>query len=128
MSYTAFFDGSAEPNPGERSIGGLVYDTHGNLLYSFSDKIGYGTNNEAEYEALIKVCTFIRNHGVWDVDIKGDSLLVINQVTNKWKCKTPRLIPLKRKVQEMLTSDVKFTLNHVPREQNTLADRLSKGK
>jgi ribonuclease HI len=125
MTYKAFFDGSAQPNPGKKKIGGAIYTPNGNLLYNFTEETGFGTNNEAEYEALLVVCQFIKNNNIWVIDIKGDSMLVVNQVNGKWKCNKPALNILKNRVLNLLHG-VTFTLTHVPREQNTEADMLSK--
>lgn len=129
MSYSAYFDGSAQPNPGKKKIGGAVYTPDGKLLWNFTEETGFGTNNEAEYEALIKVCEFIKNHSLcsprFKIDIRGDSMLVVNQVNGKWYCKKPNLILLKKEVLSLLKNTI-FTLTYVPREQNTEADMLSK--
>jgi len=123
--YKAFFDGSAKPNPGKKKIGGAVYTPDGNLLFDFTEETGHGTNNEAEYEALLRVCEFIKNNNIWKIDIKGDSMLVVNQVNGKWQCNKPTLYNLKNQVLKLLKG-ITFTLTHVPREQNTEADMLSK--
>ena len=53
MKYTAYFDGSAKPNPGMMKIGGLVKDETGTIKGEYSKELGHGTNNEAEYLSLI---------------------------------------------------------------------------
>ena len=125
MTYLAYFDGSAQPNPGKKKIGGAIYTPTGMLLWNFTEETGHGTNNEAEYEALVRICEFIKNNNIWKVDIKGDSMLVVSQVNGKWKCNKPSLYNLKNKVLNLLKG-ITFTLTHVPREQNTEADMLSK--
>jgi ribonuclease HI len=125
MTYKAFFDGSAQPNPGKKKIGGTIYAPNGMLLWNFTEETGHGTNNEAEYEALERICEFIKNNNIRKVDIKGDSMLVVNQVNGKWKCNKPSLLLLKDKILKLLKG-ITFTLTHVPREQNTEADILSK--
>jgi ribonuclease HI len=127
MTYKAFFDGSAQPNPGAKTIGVVIIKPDGTKFCEFSKQTGFGTNNEAEYEALLEICHIVKDYNIKEINIMGDSMLVVNQVNGKWKCNKPNLIPLKNKVLYLL-SGTKFTLTHVPREQNTEADFLSKGK
>lgn len=124
--YTAVFDGSAQPNPGIKHIGGAVYKD-GKTLYTFSIRRNDGTNNEAEYEALIEVASYINGSEITEITITGDSMLVVNQVNGLWKCNIPRLIEYRDTVRKLL-SGIKYELKHVPREQNKIADTLSKGK
>lgn len=124
MKYTAFFDGSAQPNPGIKRIGGRIL-YNGTVLFDFNDITGRGTNNEAEYEALLRLSELIKIKGIKDINIYGDSQLVVNQINGIWKCTKPNLIPLKEKVLNNL-SKINYTLKHVPREQNSEADKLSK--
>jgi ribonuclease HI len=123
--YTAVFDGSAQPNPGIKHIGGAVYKD-GKTIYTFSIRRNHGTNNEAEYEALIEIASYLNGSGIEEVEITGDSMLVVNQVNGLWKCNVPQLQEYKEKIIRLL-SGIKYSLKHVPREQNTFADKLSKG-
>ena len=50
-----YTDGSSKGNPGSGSIGIIICDENNKKLYEYSECIGYCTNNEAEYKALIKV-------------------------------------------------------------------------
>jgi len=124
MKYTAFFDGSAQPNPGIKRIGGRIL-YNGTVIVEFNDVTGRGTNNEAEYEALLKLSEIIKKQRIKEIDIYGDSQLVVNQINKIWKCTKPNLIPLLKKIQENL-SEINYTLRYIPREQNSESDKLSK--
>jgi len=76
-----YADGGCFPNPGERAI--AVVDSAGNVWDS--KKIGYGTNNEAEYEACIRALELAEEKGLTSFELCLDSMLVINQVQGKWK-------------------------------------------
>ena len=79
--YEAYFDGSATPNPGARKIGGYILDpTSRKKVATYSQDLGYGTNNEAEYLSLYHLSMKIRDLGIKKVKIYGDSKLVVNQV------------------------------------------------
>lgn len=123
--YKAWFDGSAKPNPGDMKIGGYIEDPQGNVVYEFSKEEGYGTNNEAEYKAFIWLLTVLNEKGIKNIEIKGDSALVINQVNGTWKAKDPRMITFRDDAIELLET-INWTLSHVLRESNQKADALTR--
>lgn len=124
QAYTAAFDGGATPNPGEMKIGGWIRDPNGVRVYAYTEEIGHGTNNEAEYSSLIKLLEEIQKRGIKKVHIQGDSALVVNQVQGTWKTKDPRMKLLKDKVcANALGLD--YVLEHVVRKYNAEADSLT---
>ena len=54
-----------------------------------------------------------------------DSLLVVEQMSGRWRTKHPGLIPLALRAGHLLASFPEHELRHVPREQNLVADALS---
>ena len=122
--FTAAFDGGATPNPGKMKIGGWIRNSDGERIYNYTEEIGEGTNNEAEYRSLIKLMEEIKNRGIQKVYIKGDSALVVNQVTGKWKTKDSRMKALKEKVW-FNAEGIDYHLNHVLRKFNAEADSLT---
>ncbi|MEE4260374.1 MAG: ribonuclease HI family protein [Bacteroidales bacterium] len=121
--YTAAFDGGATPNPGDMKIGGWIRDTNGTRIYAYTEEIGHGTNNEAEYRSLIKLLEELKKRGIKKVNIQGDSALVVNQVNGKWKAKDPKMKELKNKV--LAITGVDYNLEHVLRAFNSEADSLT---
>ena len=123
-THQAWFDGSAIPNPGIMTIGGYINDDIGKPVYEFSSQLGQGTNNQAEYLALIKVLEKIKNNKIENVEIRGDSALVVNQVNLKWKAKNPNMKRLRNMALELLEG-INWKLSHVPRSENAKADLLT---
>ncbi|MBI5059753.1 ribonuclease HI family protein [candidate division KSB1 bacterium] len=127
----AYIDGGARGNPGPAAIGVIVRDEAGQVLYSAGKTIGKGTNNEAEYRALIHLLEMaaidptLRASKAESLRIHCDSQLIVMQVLGKWKIKEPRLKELNDQVHA-LKKKVPFQLRikHVPREANRDADRL----
>ena len=127
ITWTAWFDGATEPNPGRRGIGGLLLSAAGERV-EISAAIGHGTNNEAEYEALIAVLREAVRLEIKHLVICGDSQLVIQQVTGAWACKSPNLKQLCATAQSLLrqvNAARTVELRWIPREENTAADALS---
>lgn len=130
MRLTLFFDGAAFPNAkdvgGVRGIGVVLQDDRGNKVREISERLpDIGTNNTAEYEALIRGMTEAKELGCDELIIKGDSQLVINQVQGTFRVRVPRLRPLNERVLELAKEFKDVDLRWIPREQNKQADALA---
>jgi ribonuclease HI len=122
-----YFDGGARGNPGPAAIGAVVLDpsvTPPRRLAAVSERIGETTNNVAEYRALIAGLEAATATPARVVGVRGDSLLVIEQVAGRWKVKQDHLRPLHARVRELLAGYDGVDLAHVRREYNTDADAL----
>jgi ribonuclease HI len=124
QAYTAAFDGGATPNPGNMKIGGWIRDPQGSRIYAYTEEIGHGTNNEAEYSSLLKLLEEVQKRGIKKIHIQGDSALVVNQVNGNWKAKDPRMKLLKDKAVA-LSQGLDCVLEHVVRKFNSEADSLT---
>ena len=89
-TFKCYFDGACEPiNPGG-AIGAGIYIVGSRRTYKdkyFIPCKPENTNNVAEYIALIKVLEFMANKSGCRIEIFGDSMLVIMQMTGRWKIK-----------------------------------------
>ncbi|XP_042939531.1 uncharacterized protein LOC122274569 [Carya illinoinensis] len=70
-------DGSSNGNPGAAGAGGVLRDSKGDLLMSFSVHLGTGTSNFAEVMSLIHGLRLIKRMGVVHIDLESDSMMVI---------------------------------------------------
>jgi ribonuclease HI len=120
---TGFFDGASRGNPGIAGAGCCILDG-GDVVWECAKYLGVKTNNEAEYAALITLLAEARSRGMREIEIRGDSKLVVSQVSRKWKINKPNLMALAKEAWELM-EDMKVRLVWVPREENTLADKLS---
>ena len=113
MSIIAYCDGGAKPNPG-RIYGSFMVFKNGQVMDSicldFSSYAEVGTNNQAEYCALIELLNYLTQNNYKDITIRMDSLLVIHQVTGVWEVKQKQLQELKTTVEKFLSrlGTVKF--------------------
>jgi ribonuclease HI len=117
------FDGGARPtNPGPAAIGYTIeaedWSDEG------SDHLGKATNNEAEYRALIRGLEVASKQGCTEVEARGDSQLVVRQVTGDWRTKKQHLRELRDRAQELAEEFEQFEIHHIPREENREADEL----
>ena len=127
-TWVLYTDGASRGNPGPASIGAVLYSwVEGEPLVEVdrvSEAIGEATNNVAEYRAVIaglKIAQAQEPDLLW---LRADSLLLIRQLEGRFKVKNPALIELHRQVRASL-ENFPYRLEHVPREENTVADRLA---
>ena len=119
------FDGAAVPNPGNMGIGVVLIENN-SIIEKISQKLpGIGTNNVAEYTALLGGINKALEVGWSNVIIEGDSKLVINQVNGKWKTNKDHLRILCSDVQKKLLKFSYYQLNWISREKNSIADKLA---
>jgi len=119
-------DGACYPNPGNMAIGIVIYKD-GELLKKISEAIGYGTNNIAEYKALIRGLEEAKKINPERIDAYCDSQLVVKQLNKKYKVKNKGIIPLFNRVEEIIRTipgKVYFIWNS--RDNNFMADDLAK--
>lgn len=130
MNYKGYFDGSSKGNPGLAQCGWAILDDQDNVIdHKTTTATEDRTNNYAEYMGLIQLLNvLVEKPDIVNIEIFGDSKLVIEQVRGKWKCRSESLKPLwKRAVTlfEYLTTNKHISLTWVPREKNTIADSLA---
>jgi len=117
-------DGGARGNPGPAAIAAVVQDGEGGVLEERGERIGKATNNVAEYRALLLGIERAAALGASDVELVGDSELVVRQVKGEYKVKDANLRELHAEVKRALASFERWSIRHVRREHNSEADRL----
>lgn len=120
-----YADGAAKGNPGPAGAGALLLDAEGRPLAELTLALGHATNNVAEYSALILGLEEALRRGIEEIDVRMDSLLVVRQMQGVWKIKHPGLKPLALKAGALLARFPARSIEHIPREQNSLADALA---
>ena len=117
-------DGACFGNPGPAGIG-VVVEYEGRTA-EIARSIGSATNNIAEYSALVAGLEEAARLGAEDVSVFLDSELAVKQMLGKYRVKNEGLKPLFLRAKKLSQSFRKFSIRHVPREENARADRLSK--
>nr|WP_298658546.1 ribonuclease HI family protein [uncultured Flavobacterium sp.] len=130
-SIEIWFDGSCEPyNPGGRMGYGAVIKKNGQTLkelYSGEPSNDKNSNNVAEYSALKMSLEYLIENGLNNerVFVRGDSKLVIMQMTGRWGIKEGRYVDVAKETFGLLKQFPKIYLKWIPREENQEADGLS---
>lgn len=125
-----YTDGGSRGNPGPSALGAVICDEKGNAIKKYSHYLGEGTNNEAEYKAVIfafkKIKALYGKERVknLEIELRADSELLIKQLSGEYKIIEPKIQALFLEFWNLRIDFGKIKFIHIPREQNKLADRL----
>ena len=119
-----YFDGSVAGSPQICGAGGILYisDEH---FFTLSARLGLGTNNFAKIFALKLFIILALKQGVQSLQIFGDSLLVINWVSGKYRINNILLTQILQEVIRLSNFLEKVEFKHIYREKNFKADALA---
>jgi ribonuclease HI len=117
-------DGGARGNPGPAAAAAVLSSPDGEVLESRGELIGPATNNVAEYRAMLLGIELAKAHGADEVELIGDSELIVRQIRGEWKIKNAPLRELRSEVVKALEDFDSWTVRNVPREENEAADAL----
>ena len=123
MKFKLFTDGGARGNPGPSGIGGILYKND-KILDSFSEYIGEGTNNQAEYTAILRGIELALKYNIDILVCYLDSELVVKQLKREYKVKNKELGKIFIKIYNLTLKFKKITFSHIRREKNKKADAL----
>jgi ribonuclease HI len=120
-----YADGACRGNPGPAGSGAALLTEDGHVVAEAVKFLGHGTNNVAEYTALIIGLEEALKHEVEELEVRMDSKLVVEQMNAKWKVRDAKLLPLAARARELLARIPKVHIRHIPRDQNAIADLLA---
>lgn len=120
---TLHFDGGSRGNPGPAAAAAVIKDSQGVVLAEVTDYLGDATNNIAEYTGLLLGLKKAVELGLKQLDIYGDSELIVRQVKGEYKVRNQGMKPLYAEVMQSL-EQLKWQITHVPRAENHEADAL----
>jgi probable phosphoglycerate mutase len=126
-------DGAARGNPGPASLGAVLIDgSRADALdpvappdATISEALGIQTNNVAEWTGTVEALKLAHRLGAEKVDLFLDSKLIVEQLHGRWKVKDAKLAPLHAEAKALLAGFRRWSATHVPRAQNSQADRLA---
>jgi ribonuclease HI len=107
-----FFDGGCSPNPGRMEVAVVA---RGTLWW---EQAGDGTSELAEWLALLRALAVAKASGAEQVELRGDSLSVINQANGCTPCRRPELARCRSAYLEAAAGFARVRLRHVKRSQN----------
>jgi ribonuclease HI len=119
----AYVDGGCLGNPGPSGIGVVINGCASGPI-RIAKWIGRQDNNVAEYAALMEALQYAVALKAQKLHVYSDSQVVVRQMTGEYKCRSPRLYSLHWTCRKLARS-LKFSISHVPRENNAEANGLA---
>ncbi len=114
LSMKLFFDGGCRPNPGAMTACVVIDEPRS----THQKPLGYGTNNIAEWLALLYAMELALSYGATEIELIGDSALIVNQANGLWKIKQTEFLPHKASYDRLRGQFSQIVLSHVKRRHN----------
>jgi ribonuclease HI len=122
MKATIFIDGAARGNPGPAAFAYIISGAMGSVEHAGA--LGKATNNVAEYTALVSALRHAAKLGATSVQVFSDSELLVKQMNGAYRVKSPDLRALFSEAQCQARQFERLEIHHIPRSENSHADRL----
>lgn len=119
-----WIDGGSRGNPGPSALGVVIEDGQGHTLERVKCPLGVRTNNFAEYQALLVALKQAQDLGAEAVEVFSDSELLVKQLKGEYKVRSAVLRPLYVEALRLAGAFRSFSISHVSRDQNQVADKL----
>lgn len=120
-----YTDGCSRGNPGPAGIGILIINNDGREIKRISEYIGEATNNIAEYRAILRAVNECESRKIDEAIFFTDSELIVNQLNKSYKVKDEKIKTLYVKLLNKLINFKNWSIKHIPREDNKIADSLA---
>ncbi|XP_057453231.1 uncharacterized protein LOC130745105 [Lotus japonicus] len=121
--WVLFFDGAS--NMLGHGIGAVLISPEKQYIPITARLCFDCTNNIAEYEACAMGLQAALETKIRNLEVYGDSALVIHQLKGEWETRDAKLIPYQSYIRELMEEFDEVNLHHIPREDNQLADALA---
>ena len=125
-----FTDGGSRGNPGASAIGVVVCNEKEQPIKKYGETIGYATNNEAEYKAVIFAMKktkdlfgkkIAKNS---EIEIRSDSEFLVKQMKGEYKVLDSKIQPLFLQAWNLRLDFKEVKIKHISRDKNQLSDTL----
>jgi ribonuclease HI len=120
MKLEAWIDGGSRGNPGDAGLGVYIPG-----MVRISEFLGPGTNNFAEYSALLSAVRFAVFAKCEELHVLADSELVVRQIRGEYQVRNDGIRPLYDSAMRWIALIPRFSIDHVRREKNKEADKLA---
>ena len=121
--WKVYFDGAAN----KRGFGiGVLLISPDDAHTPLAMKLGFeATNNITEYEACILGLEAALELGVEELEVYGDSALIICQIRGEWKTRDEKLLPYHAYLEALTKDFNKIEFHYLSRVKNRFADALA---
>jgi phosphoribosylglycinamide formyltransferase-1 len=124
-TLTIYTDGGSRGNPGPGASAFVIYDKNNKPIAQSAVYLTNTTNNIAEYSAMLNGLKAAAKLGAKNVHAFSDSELMVKQINGQYRVKSDNLKGIYSQCMEVLGGFAKWSMTHVRREKNKLADELA---
>ncbi|MBM4018641.1 MAG: ribonuclease HI family protein [Planctomycetes bacterium] len=121
-----YVDGACSGNPGPCGSAAILKTDDGATILEKARAFGPGTNNEAEYQAVILGLELAAELRPQRLTIRSDSELMVRQLAGQYRVKARNLKPLLVQARRGLEPFESVEIEFIPRSQNLEADKLAR--
>ena len=121
--WKMYFDGAV--NVFGCGVGAVIMSPNGQQ-FPIAVKLNFQcTNNMAEYEACIAGLQAAVALQIRELEVFGDSALIIYQTRGEWQTKDTKLIPYQKFLSQICKEFDNISFTHLTRDKNMFADALA---
>lgn len=128
MKYIIYTDGGSRGNPGHAAAAFVMKTEDEKTMLGEGFYLGIGTNNEAEYAAVLKALERVaadnENLGLIDIEFRADSQLVVQQLSDNWKVKNERIRNFYNRIKMLEEKFAGVNYKYIARALNFEADAI----
>jgi ribonuclease HI len=127
--FIVYTDGASRGNPGPAAAA-FVFLQNNEIVFKKGFFLGTMTNNQAEYQAIIKALMKARNFVKTKIVVFSDSELVIKQLNEEYRVTKPHLKILKEETMNLVKEYTSVRFEHVSRQNKWIqfVDKLCNQK
>lgn len=125
VSLKIYCDAAVLGNPGGPGGWGFVAIVGSNMFHRAHGPIYKRSNNEAEYQAIVRALTWLKENESQHASaiIYSDSKLAVNQINGQWGCRADHLARLREECVRLVDQlSFRVSVEWLPREENIEAD------
>ena len=102
--FKIFFDGASKGNPGKAGSGGVIMCPEGNIEVEYYLNVGFDSNSMAEVYGLWQGIKQLKDKGVEEAIVCGDSGLIIHALNGASQSRNMRLDRMIKRVKSLIKS------------------------
>ena len=102
--FKLFFDDASKGNPSKARSGGVIICLEGNIEVEYFWNIGFDSNNMAEVYGLWQGIKQLKDKGVEEAIVFGDSRLIIQALNGASQTQNMRLDRMIKRVKSLIKS------------------------
>ena len=118
--FIGFVDGASRHTCNLASAAWVIYSPSRQLIASGGACLVPATNNVTEYRAVIELLWDALSRGITQLEVRLDCQLVVSQLNGAYQVRNPTLLHQFLQVRLLERNFDYISLNHIPRNENTI--------